>query len=211
MKRLFITTMVIAAIAFTACNSGNTSHEAHEHDSTTAAAGETAKAEAVGDNTPPTAVQPQFSNIDPKVAASLKTVVARYLQIKNGLAADNSGEAASNGKAMAEAMQQLDKSALTPEQQKVYTENEEDLKEHAEHIGKNEGNIDHQREHFAQMSEDVYALVKAYGGGQPLYHDFCPMYDNNKGALWLSETKEVKNPYFGNKMPDCGVVKEEIK
>jgi hypothetical protein len=29
--------------------------------------------------------------------------------------------------------------------------------------------------------------------------------------MWLSETKEIKNPYLGQKMPDCGTVEEEIK
>ena len=61
------------------------------------------------------------------------------------------------------------------------------------------------------MSEDVYDLVKAFGGGQTLYHDHCPMADNNKGGMWLSETKEVKNPYFAGKMNECVKVKEVIK
>jgi hypothetical protein len=37
------------------------------------------------------------------------------------------------------------------------------------------------------------------------------MYNNGKGASWLSETKEVKNPYMGKSMPTCGTLKEEIK
>lgn len=37
------------------------------------------------------------------------------------------------------------------------------------------------------MSQYVYALAKAFGGGRTLYHDHCPMY-NDKGAMWLSET-----------------------
>ena len=57
----------------------------------------------------------------------------------------------------------------------------------------------------------MYDMVKAFGGGQLLYQDFCPMYNNQKGAAWLSETKEIKNPYLGKKMPTCGSVKEEIK
>ncbi|MDQ6756917.1 MAG: DUF3347 domain-containing protein, partial [Bacteroidota bacterium] len=43
------------------------------------------------------------------------------------------------------------------------------------------------------------------------YKDFCPMYNNNKGAIWLSEVKDIKNPYLGKKMPTCGNMKEEIK
>ena len=45
---------------------------------------------------------------------------------------------------------------------------------------------------------------------QTLYKDFCPMYSDGKGATWLSETKEIKNPYLGKKMPTCGSMKEEI-
>lgn len=37
------------------------------------------------------------------------------------------------------------------------------------------------------------------------------MYNNDKGAYWLAETKEVKNPYFGQKMLTCGEVQEELK
>ena len=77
---------------------------------------------------------------------------------------------------------------------------------------KTRDNIDHQREHFTMMSEDIYDLVRAFGGGQALYHDHCPMYNkDNGGAMWLSETKEVKNPYFGSEMPKCGTVEEVIK
>ena len=61
------------------------------------------------------------------------------------------------------------------------------------------------------MSEDIYDLVKAFGGGRSLYHDHCPMYNEKKGAMWLSEMKEVKNPYFGSGMPTCGTVEEVIK
>ena len=37
------------------------------------------------------------------------------------------------------------------------------------------------------------------------------MANDKKGAFWISESKEIKNPYLGKKMPTCGEVKEEIK
>ena len=61
------------------------------------------------------------------------------------------------------------------------------------------------------LSKDVYDLVKAFGGGQVLYKNFCPMYNDKKGAIWLSETKTIKNPYYGKKMLTCGSVQEELK
>ncbi|MEC5146333.1 DUF3347 domain-containing protein [Chitinophaga sp. 212800010-3] len=205
MKKIVPCAIALAALTLAACNNtGNATHENHDADTVTQQAATTGEPAAKQ-------VAPQFNNVDAKVAASLKAVVDQYLQIKNGLAGDNAASAASAGKAMVTALAAVDKAALTPEQQKIYNDNEDDLKEHAEHIGKNEGNIEHQREHFAQMSEDVYALVKAFGGGRALYHAHCPMYNDNKGALWLSEEKEVKNPYFGSKMLTCGSVEEEIQ
>ena len=152
-----------------------------------------------------------FTNLDARLASGIKEIVSHYLHIKNALANDNASEAANGGKALNKAIGSIDKSLLTEEQKKLFDENQDDVKEHAEHIGKNGSNIKHQREHFALLSEDIYALVKNFGGGLVLYHDHCPMYNENKGAMWLSEMKEVKNPYYGAEMLTCGTVEEIIK
>jgi hypothetical protein len=36
------------------------------------------------------------------------------------------------------------------------------------------------------------------------------MYENGKGAVWISEYKEIKNPYLGTKMLTCGSIKKEF-
>jgi hypothetical protein len=108
-------------------------------------------------------------------------------------------------------MKTLDKSLLTDEQKKIYEDVEDDAREAAEHIGENAGKIEHQREHFDILSNDLYDLVKAFGSSQVLYKDFCPMYNDKEGAIWLSESKTIKNPYYGKKMLTCGSMKEEIK
>jgi hypothetical protein len=205
MKRILMGLMAGAVMAFTACN-----NQSSKESDTSRKATDTMKM-VTPDTSQMAQVTPTFSNVDPKVAVSLRTVVEHYLHIKNALV-DNSGyEASSAGKAMADAMSKVDKSLLTAEQKKVYDDIEEDLKEHAEHIGKSASDISHQREHFVMMSEDVDDLAAAFGGGQPLYHDHCPMANDNKGAMWLSETREVKNPYFGGKMNKCVKVQEVIK
>ncbi len=158
----------------------------------------------------------QTTNTNPSDSARvnssspLKKVVSGYLTIKNALANDDGKEAAGGGKAMALALQKLDASSLNAEQRKTYTDMADDLRENAEHIGENAGKIDHQREHFDMLSQDMYDLLKTMGRNQKLFKDSCPMYDNGKGAIWISETKDIKNPYLGKKMPTCGSVKEEI-
>ena len=123
----------------------------------------------------------------------------------------NAGEAALGAKAMEDAIGKLDKSLLTAEQKTAYDANEEEMIEHAEHIAKNGDNVKHQRSHFVQMSEVVYEVGKNFGAGRPVYHDHCPMAFNEKGAMWLSENKDIKNPYFGEKMLTCGTVEEVIE
>jgi hypothetical protein len=149
--------------------------------------------------------------VDAKVAASIKVIVEHYLKLKDALVNDNSKDAAAAGKELVAAIEKLDKNSLSPEQKKFYEDVEEDAKESAEHIGENAGKIDHQREHFDMLSIDMYDLVKEFGGGQVLYKIYCSMYNDKKGAFWLSESKTIKNPYYGKKMLTCGSVEEEIK
>jgi hypothetical protein len=37
------------------------------------------------------------------------------------------------------------------------------------------------------------------------------MANNNTGAYWLSDSKEIRNPYLGNEMLTCGKVKETVQ
>jgi hypothetical protein len=206
MKKILFCVSVLTLFFVISCN--NSDKSSKENDMP-AMSMETSK--KVNDIAAMTEVMHSFSNVDTKLASSLKTIVDHYLHIKNALVNNDGNEAANGGKAMEEAITKVDKSLFAAEQKKVYDEIAEDLKEHAEHIGANGDKIEHQREHFSMMSEDVYDLVKAFGGGQTLYHDHCPMANDSKGGMWLSEMKEVKNPYFGGKMNDCVKVMEVIK
>jgi pectate lyase len=142
---------------------------------------------------------------------STAAIVNTYLKLKNALTTDSDKDAATAGNEMVNAFASFDKKTLTPAQDKLYADIYDDAKEHAEHIGANAGNIAHQREHFDVLSKDFYDLVKLLGTNKTLYVDHCPMYNNNKGAIWLSEIKDIKNPYLGKAMPTCGTVKEELK
>jgi hypothetical protein len=167
-----------------------------------------------GDNkvsTDTTKTQQQTDSTQTKDTVSIKEIISGYMQLKNALANDNGNDAANGGKAILDAVAKFDISSLSAQQKKVYEDVADDIKDNPEHIRENSGKIAHQRQHFDMLSQDMYDLVKAFGTGQILYNDYCAMYNNAKGATWLSETKEIKNPYLGKKMPTCGEVKEEIK
>ncbi len=195
-----ISYLVIATIAFTACNSGNNKSTTSENASIDTARAKTQTADTSTANLPV---------VDAKNAN--KEILTAYLQLKNAFASDNSNDAAASATILQTGFKNFNKTTLSAQQQKIFEDIKGDANEHAEHIGKNGGNIAHQREHFEMLSKDIYDLVKAFGAGQVLYKDFCPMYNHNKGAFWISETKEISNPYLGKAMPTCGTVKEEIK
>ena len=201
MKSLII--IAFSAITFASCNSAD--NKSPDNKSTQSTSAEV-------DNKMALVTEKQQSDIaTPATTVSIKEILANYLQMKNAFAKDNSKNAAAAGNAMAASFASFNKAALSADQVKIYNDVEDDAKEHAEHIGSNGGNIKHQREHFDMLSKDIYQLVKTFGGGQKLYYDHCPMYNDGKGANWISETKEITNPYLGKSVPACGTVKEELK
>ncbi len=153
-------------------------------------------------------IKQAFSNIDTKVAEHIKLITDYYLQIKNALI-DSNGKAASKSASLLEnQISDFNKLLLTPEQKKIYDEHIIPVKEDINHI-KLVFIAAHQRGHLPSLSGHIYALVKAFGtGGNILYYDHCPMANENKGAGWLSETRQIKNPYFGKQMLSCGSIKE---
>ncbi|MGN6541496.1 MAG: DUF3347 domain-containing protein [Ginsengibacter sp.] len=134
-----------------------------------------------------------------------------YLQMKNAFVNDDDKGAADAGNEMVKALNDFDKNILNDSERKQFADIADDMKENAEHIGANAGNIKHQREHFDMLSKDLYDMVKTFAAGEQIYVDYCPMYNDNKGAIWLAKTKEIKNPYFGKEMDTCGSIKEELK
>lgn len=206
MKNIIIG-FAITATTFAACNNDNSNKENNKLDKEN-------KDTAVASQTPPSNHNMPTLPAQGNAAAefSTKEIITGYLQLKNALAKDNGKDAAAAGNAIVTTLAKVNTVSLSADKQKEYTELQDDIKEHAEHIGTNASKIDHQREHFVMLSKDVVDLINGFGNsGQPLYEDFCPMANDGKGAIWISEVKEIKNPYLGSKMPDCGTIKETIK
>lgn len=192
MKHLFIGAFLLTGL-ISACNNSNTREE--NKDTTKVVTNAPLESAASNSNT-----------------GSIKGIVDGYLQLKNALTKDNAKDAATAGTAIVAALTKVTPSSFPADKQKAYSDLQDDIKENAEHIGANADKIDHQREHFVMLSKDIADLVKAFGSsGQTLYKDFCPMANEGKGAVWISETKEIKNPYLGSKMPTCGSLKETIQ
>lgn len=68
-----------------------------------------------------------------------------------------------------------------------------------------------QRENFEALSSGVEKMLQGALKSGTIYKQYCPMAFNNKGASWLSTSRDVLNPYFGDKMLKCGRVDAEIR
>lgn len=134
-------------------------------------------------------------------------ILKDYFNLKDALVADDNAKAKELGATLVTSLGNLDISSNFSDTQKADLKDIiEDALEHSEHISKND--IGHQREHFKILSKDVTDMVAITGTENTLYQLFCPMYDG--GSAWLSKSKEIKNPYYGSKMLDCGEVQKEI-
>ena len=91
----------------------------------------------------------------------------------------------------------------------IFDEDNAKLKAMAEGIAKTE-DVAAQREAFSKFSNAVEAYFKSTINAGTLYKQHCPMAFSGEGADWFSNESAIKNPYFGDKMLNCGSVTATI-
>lgn len=140
------------------------------------------------------------------VAASAQTVSAltAYYGVKDALVATDAAKAKTQAVALVSALSKVNTDQLAASDKKALAT----AKTKAVAISQTT-DVDTQREQFETLSGSMIALAKATKPAKA-YVQFCPMAAKGKGASWLSDKKEVRNPYYGDKMLKCGSVKEEI-
>ena len=73
-------------------------------------------------------------------------------------------------------------------------------------------NLEDARTQFGFFSADLIAFLKGYPAlvDHPVYTITCPMWKESP-AQWVQTTTQVKNPFFGKQMPDCGQVSGQLQ
>ena len=71
--------------------------------------------------------------------------------------------------------------------------------------------IEVQRTEFTQLTAAVGPLFEQGLSGAAIYKQYCPMAFDNTGADWYSDSEEILNPYFGDRMLRCGKVTQVIQ
>jgi Cu(I)/Ag(I) efflux system membrane fusion protein len=139
----------------------------------------------------------------------LGKVVEAYLATKDALVATDAAQTDQKTGELLTALGQVDATSLPADAGEKWTEHRK-IMERAATSMQAAGNVEAKRTSFEDLSKAAYALVNDFGAGTTLYKEYCPMAFNDKGAFWLSAKSEIKNPYFGDKMLECGEVQEVL-
>jgi Cu(I)/Ag(I) efflux system membrane fusion protein len=152
-----------------------------------------------------------YGDVSPEFTQQLAAVLDPYLALKNALVASNADQAVSAAAQTQELLAAVDMTLVKGEAHQQWMDYLGVMQETLSTI-KSNTTLDTQRTAFAPLSKALYQSIQQFGvTGLDAYYQYCPMADNNTGAYWLSELKEINNPYFGEAMLGCGETRETLE
>lgn len=157
-----------------------------------------------------TAADPQFA-VDANFQEQLARVFTAYISLKDAFVASDAIKVKTESTSTLATLAKVDMKLLTGVAHNDWMNYQTGLTTSLQAIEAST-DLEEQRDAFSDLSDNLYKSIKAYGlGGTPAYYEFCPMAFDNQGAFWLSTEDKIRNPYFGDRMLTCGVVKEKLK
>ncbi len=154
---------------------------------------------------------PDYTESTPTIfKEQLFSLASAYLTLKDALVATDSKESKGAARQVTTRLQKVDMSLLQGDAHHYWMEQQSAIEAHSEKIATSD-DVELQRDQFDFLSQALIKSVKTFGIGEStLYVQHCPMANGDEGADWLSEEKEIRNPYFGEQMLTCGIVKTVI-
>ncbi|WP_205511331.1 DUF3347 domain-containing protein [Longitalea arenae] len=145
---------------------------------------------------------------------SFTQLLNAYNSLKDALVASDTGKASAAGLALKAAADSLkvneikgDTSAVIKETAQAFSGT---ISGSAQALVA-ERDLKNKRKEFEMIADAMWSLTRTVRyTGQKLYWQYCPMAFDNKGAYWMSYEREIKNPYFGSEMLNCGSVEDSL-
>jgi hypothetical protein len=166
-------------------------------------------------NTAPVAVAAPASKLPDTGTGKLMTLVADYYNLKDAFVATNAIKADSAASRLTisanDMLAYLKNDSLNTQVLKPYIDTITTQAQELLAIT-NDKTCEKKRLPFSKISSAMYGLLKrADIKNAGIYQQHCPMAFDEKGADWLSNESEIKNPYYGKKMIECGDVTDSLK
>jgi Cu(I)/Ag(I) efflux system membrane fusion protein len=141
----------------------------------------------------------------PELTNRLIPALQQYLALKNALVASDQALAKRFNQALLEEFPDPNAYENTEWHESLSTINSS-----AKNMA-NSKNIDEMRRNFINLSNEMVKWARLVPQTEgPLYIMYCPMANNNSGAVWVSMDETVENPYYGDLMLNCGEITETI-
>ncbi len=139
----------------------------------------------------------------------LGAVLDKYLELKDAFVETDEAKAEARAEFILEELENVDMGLLKGDAHNSWMKIQKPLKDNLKGIVQMKG-IEMKRKHFSIVSDNLYKVLEAFGNpdAQQLYYQYCPMAFDDEGAYWISNEKQIRNPYFGDKMLKCGETKK---
>jgi len=149
--------------------------------------------------------------VSKEMKLELENVLNHYLKLKDALVEDDFDTAKKEALTLSKLIQKIDQLKLSPEAKTGWDKLSLQLKTRSTQLSEAK-DIEEIRGGFDKFSAEIIMLATIFQPtSKKLYVQHCPMADNERGADWLSISPDIKNPYFGSVMLNCGEVKKQIK
>jgi len=141
--------------------------------------------------------------------SSLSRLYRDSIRVQRALSGDDFAGATTALTSVGEAIDAADMSRLEGKAHDKWMGLRVRLIEHAQE-GAQAADIKAARVAFDGLSTAILETIGAFGQatGVELYESHCPMAFKNRGASWLADEKEIKNPWFGSRMFRCGEIRQ---
>jgi Cu(I)/Ag(I) efflux system membrane fusion protein len=141
----------------------------------------------------------------------LGEVYKAYTAMKNAFVASDANMIQRRAKDVASALRAVDMELLDGDPHMTWMQFLETLNSEISTIAEVE-DLSAQRKAFSTFNDAFYNAVTTFGLPEDtIYYQYCPMANEDQGAYWLSEIKEIRNPYFGDEMLSCGETRETLE
>ncbi|MGK7393241.1 MAG: efflux RND transporter periplasmic adaptor subunit [Candidatus Cyclobacteriaceae bacterium M3_2C_046] len=157
-----------------------------------------------------TLAEPKVGEVDEQFKQQIAAVFNQYLELKNKLV-DSDAQAASNAaETLSQLLKDVDMTLLSGSAHDKWMAMLGSIQKSTQSI-MDQKELEAQRKAFSDLTSGLYETVKQFNiTGLNAYYQYCPMAFDNNGAYWLSQSREIRNPYFGESMMTCGVTRETI-
>ena len=138
--------------------------------------------------------------------SGFQSALQPYLKMKDAFVLSDASQVSAFAKTTSDKLNAIEASNLGKMEKSHFSKSIEML----DAISTNQ-DLEKQRAYLVVLNENMVALaMNIQSPTDTLYVQKCPMANSNKGAIWLSTEKEIKNPYYGDAMLTCGSVIETI-